>query len=197
MKNRSNDFSNRRLDNKFNVFENLHKNLYFIAINIVIITGQVLIVTIGGNALSTTPLSPKEWVISIALGAFCLPVAVLIRLIPDGAIRNILSQKATPRILPPVSSNHVTWLSTVDHIRTELSTISQPRSSRVRPISMDFWNLLRRRDSAESSDRGDIANERTPLLQRHDRGAVCAPPVVMMGMIAGGVGGWPRVERDQ
>lgn len=140
MKNRSNDFSNRRLDNKFNVFENLHKNLYFIAINIVIITGQVLIVTIGGNALSTTPLSPKEWVISIALGAFCLPVAVLIRLIPDGAIRNILSQKATPRILPPVSSNHVTWLSTVDHIRTELSTISQPRSSRVRPMSMDFWN---------------------------------------------------------
>ncbi|KAH6604508.1 Calcium transporting P-type ATPase [Trichoderma cornu-damae] len=194
-------YNNRRLDNKFNIFEDLHKNLYFIAINIVIITGQVLIVTIGGNALSTTPLSPKEWMISIILGAFCIPVAVLIRLIPDGAIRAVLGQGAPRQNSGGISSsnspNRVTWLSTVDHVRCELGTISQPRDSRVRRILMKFWCLLQRWDSAEGPERRNIAHERTPLLQRHDGGAVCAPSVVMVGMIAGGVGGWPRVERDE
>jgi Ca2+-transporting ATPase len=85
-------YSNRRLDNKLNVFEGIGQNWFFIGINIITICGQVIIVSIGSSALSTVRLDMKQWAISLALGALSLPVAVLIRLIPDDFIRKLLPQ---------------------------------------------------------------------------------------------------------
>jgi len=81
--------SNRRLDNRLNVFEGLHRNWYFIAINLITIIGQVLIVSFGGSPLSATRLNSIQWAISLGLGAMSLPIAVLIRLIPNDSIRRI------------------------------------------------------------------------------------------------------------
>jgi Ca2+-transporting ATPase len=50
----------------------------------------VLILFLGGSALSTIPLNGKQWGISILLGAISLPVAVLLRLIPNDFIRKFL-----------------------------------------------------------------------------------------------------------
>ena len=83
-------FSNRRLDNKFNIFEGIHRNWFFIGINLITISGQVLILCLGGSAMSTIPLDAKQWGISIMLGAISLPVAVLIRLIPNDFIRKFI-----------------------------------------------------------------------------------------------------------
>jgi Ca2+-transporting ATPase len=73
-----------------NVFEGICQNWFFIGINIVTICGQVIIVSVGSSALSTVRLDGKQWAISLALGATSLPVAVLIRLIPDDFIRKLL-----------------------------------------------------------------------------------------------------------
>lgn len=81
--------SNRRLDNRLNVFEGLHRNWYFIAINLVTVAGQVFIISFGGSALSTIRLNGVQWAISLALGAISLPVAVIIRLIPNDLIKRI------------------------------------------------------------------------------------------------------------
>jgi P-type Ca2+ transporter type 2C len=83
--------SNRRLDNKLNIFEGIQRNWFFIGINVVTICGQVMIVSAGSTALSTIRLSGAQWVISLVLGGLSLPIGVLIRLIPDDYIRNLIA----------------------------------------------------------------------------------------------------------
>ncbi|GKT41889.1 calcium-transporting ATPase PAT1 [Colletotrichum spaethianum] len=78
-----NELNNRRLDNRFNVFENITKNWFFIGINLIMVGGQVLIIFVGGAAFQIRPLNGKEWGLSVGLGAISLPFGVFIRLIPD------------------------------------------------------------------------------------------------------------------
>ncbi|KAK0615692.1 calcium-translocating P-type ATPase [Bombardia bombarda] len=78
-----NQYNNRRLDNRFNVFEGVQRNVFFIVINVIMIGGQVLIIYIGGRAFNVTRLHGTEWAISLVLGALSLPFAVLVRLFPD------------------------------------------------------------------------------------------------------------------
>jgi len=78
-----NEFNNRRLDNKFNIFENIHKNFWFIGINSIMIGGQILIIFIGGRAFSITRLNGTQWAISLLTALPCLLWAILVRLFPD------------------------------------------------------------------------------------------------------------------
>ena len=82
--------SNRRLDNKLNVFEAIHKNYYFLGINLIMIGGQVLIIFVGGEAFKIVPLDAKEWGMSIGLGAISLPFGALIRLFPDAWVEAMI-----------------------------------------------------------------------------------------------------------
>lgn len=78
-----NEFNNRRLDNNFNIFEGIHKNYWFIGINCVMIGGQIMIIFVGGAALSVTRIDGVQWAICILCAIFCMPFAVLLRCIPD------------------------------------------------------------------------------------------------------------------
>lgn len=78
-----NEFNNRRLDNKFNIFAGLQRNYFFIAINCIMVGAQVAIVFKGGKAFSITPIDGVQWAICIVLAALSLPMGVLIRLFPD------------------------------------------------------------------------------------------------------------------
>ncbi|KAF4946214.1 hypothetical protein FGADI_11348 [Fusarium gaditjirri] len=78
-----NEINNRRLDNKLNIFEGLHRNVFFIIINLIMIGGQVLIVFVGSDAFEIVRLNGKEWGLSIGLGAISVPWGALIRLCPD------------------------------------------------------------------------------------------------------------------
>ncbi|PVI07713.1 calcium ATPase, partial [Periconia macrospinosa] len=78
-----NEVNNRRLDNKLNVFESIHKNFFFLLINLIMIGGQVLIIFVGREAFKVVPLDGKEWGLSVGLGAMSLPWGALIRLFPD------------------------------------------------------------------------------------------------------------------
>ena len=75
--------SNRRLDNGFDIFEGVQRNPFFAGINLIMIGGQVTIIFIGGRAFSVRQLNGAQWAYSIILGALSLPIAVIIRLIPD------------------------------------------------------------------------------------------------------------------
>ncbi|KAK2612614.1 plasma membrane calcium [Conoideocrella luteorostrata] len=199
-------YNNRRLDNNFNVFEGVHKNLFFIGVNIVIITGQVFIVTIGGSALSTVPLSANEWIVSIALGALCMPVAVVIRLIPDDAIRHSfgLFKLRRNQARAPPHSGADSWFDSVHRVHSELATGSQTRSSRLKYLFHSIGHLwIWRKSQTVDVERAASPDERSPLLQdsasdggsSSRKGSACASSVVMAGMVAGGVGGWPREEQ--
>ncbi|KAG9252714.1 calcium-translocating P-type ATPase [Emericellopsis atlantica] len=80
-----NEFNNRRLDNKFNIFEGVHRNYFFIGINILMVGLQVLIIFVGGRAfeIHENGLDGTQWAISIILALFSWPWAVLVRLFPD------------------------------------------------------------------------------------------------------------------
>ena len=78
-------YSNRRLDNKFNIFEGLTKNWFFISISAIMCGGQVLIIFVGGAAfqIAKEKQSGTLWAIALVLGFLSIPVGVIIRLIPD------------------------------------------------------------------------------------------------------------------
>ena len=78
-----NEFNNRRLDNKFNIFEGVHRNYFFIAINCIMVAGQIMIIFIGGVAFQIKRIDGAQWAICILCGLPCLLWAVVLRCIPD------------------------------------------------------------------------------------------------------------------
>ncbi|KAI8710463.1 Calcium-transporting ATPase [Fusarium sp. LHS14.1] len=89
-----NQWNNRRLDNKFNIFEGLTKNLFFISISFIMCGGQVLIIFVGGPAFQVADdgQSGTLWAIAVVLGFISIPFGILIRLIPDQVMLALIPQ---------------------------------------------------------------------------------------------------------
>ncbi|RYO74622.1 hypothetical protein DL764_010775 [Monosporascus ibericus] len=78
-----NMLNNRRLDNKFNIFEGVHRNEFFMFIAVIMVGAQVAIVFVGGAAFDIKPINGPQWAICIIVAAVCLPWAIAVRLFPD------------------------------------------------------------------------------------------------------------------
>lgn len=92
-----NMFNNRRLDNRFNVIEGLHRNYFFIFICALMVGLQVAIVFVGSRAFGIAPggIDADQWAISVVVAVMCLPWGVLVRLFPDawfGAIASVVGK---------------------------------------------------------------------------------------------------------
>ncbi|KAK5134990.1 hypothetical protein LTR08_005942 [Meristemomyces frigidus] len=90
-----NALNNRRLDNRFNVFEGIQNNLFFIGIFFIMIAGQTIIIFVGGwPAFQAEKQTGAQWAIALILGAISLPVGVIIRLIPDEVAKQVVPKAA-------------------------------------------------------------------------------------------------------
>jgi Ca2+-transporting ATPase len=78
-----NQYNNRRLDNKLNIFAGIHKNYYFITMNIIMVSAQVLIAMYGSTAFSIVRINGNQWAISVVVAVLCIPWGCCIRLFPD------------------------------------------------------------------------------------------------------------------
>lgn len=80
-----NELNCRRLDNKLNVFVGVHRNWFFIVINLIMIGLQITIIFVGGRVfdIDTNGLDGPQWAISILIAAFSLPWGVVVRIFPD------------------------------------------------------------------------------------------------------------------
>ena len=78
-----NEFNNRRLDNKFNIFEGVLKNYFFIGINAIMVGGQIMIIFVGGKAFQIKRIGGSQWAICILCALPCLLWAIVLRSIPD------------------------------------------------------------------------------------------------------------------
>ena len=58
-----NEFNNRRLDNKLNIFEGMQRNLFFICINCIMVGGQVMIVFVGSTAFQIKGIDGRQWAV--------------------------------------------------------------------------------------------------------------------------------------
>ncbi|KAI1442118.1 plasma membrane calcium-transporting ATPase [Annulohypoxylon stygium] len=94
-----NEFNNRRLDNKFNIFEGIHRNKFFILINCIMIGAQVAIVFVGGTAFEITAIDGTQWAICVIAAAVSLPWAVVVRLFPDAWFAAIAKTVGAPVVI--------------------------------------------------------------------------------------------------
>ncbi|KAF4981247.1 hypothetical protein FZEAL_2911 [Fusarium zealandicum] len=158
-----NEINNRRLDNKLNIFEGLHRNIFFIVINIIMVGGQVLIIFVGGEAFEIKPLDGKEWGLSIGLGAISVPWGALIRLCPDEWIAACLPGFLHRRwISPPVeepSAEKSLESDEDDFQRPPLRVMSSLRGPRVQQ-HIGFRERMRRyKEKTKDKAKGEKADK--------------------------------------
>ncbi|KAJ4289485.1 plasma membrane calcium [Collariella sp. IMI 366227] len=65
--------NSRRIDNKLNIFEGLHRNHLFMLMMSIMVAGQALIVFVGGAAFVVVRLTGVQWAISLVLGFMSIP----------------------------------------------------------------------------------------------------------------------------
>lgn len=219
-----NEFNNRRLDNKFNIFEGVHRNVFFIVINLIMIGGQVMIIFVGGAAFSVTRLNAEQWGISVGLGAISLPVGIIIRLIPDELIRKFipdwLKRKSQPKVtITDEEQQPFEFNQALLDIRDELAFIKRFKGGRLNNLKFAMQHpreaLLRSRSASRS--RSSMSLPQTPVgeLNENDAGFHSpAPPspeprrrrgrsrsnsaiagLAAAGIMAGSIGGWSPIER--
>lgn len=134
-------FSNRRLDNQFNIFEGLLKNWFFIGISIIMCGGQVLIVFVGGKAFNIAPggQSGIMWGTAILLGFLSIPIGIVIRLIPDSLVEKLVPESLKRRAQPKVPEFTVSddeerfqhYPAPFSDVRDELAFLKRLKGGRI------------------------------------------------------------------
>lgn len=209
-----NSLNNRRLDNRFNVFEGITRNIFFIVIFFIMIGGQTMIIFVGGEAFKVTKLTGVQWAISIVLGALSLPVGMIIRMIPDSLIRRCIpayfKRKRTPEVV--VSDDDFQWNQGLLEIRDELAFIKKIRGGRLSSLKFkvqhpkELFNRSRSsyslpntpNNGAAATDADASPAPPTPSGSRR-RGrsrsnSAFGPAAVMAGIVAGSIGGWSPID---
>lgn len=218
-----NMFNNRRLDNKFNIFEGVQRNVFFIGIALIMIGGQVMIMFVGGRAFSVERLTGEQWGYSVGLGAISIPVGVIIRLIPDELLVRLvpswLERKAAPKLVVEDEERPFEYSQALLDIRDELAFIKRIKGGRLNQIKFTLKHpreaLLHSRSASRS--RSSMSLPQTPNGE-HSEGEAqsLAPPTpdsrrrsrgrsrsnsafagaAMAGIVAGSIGAaWSPIER--
>jgi Ca2+-transporting ATPase len=217
--------SNRRLDNGFDIFEGVHRNPFFIGINLIMIGGQVMIIFIGGRAFSVKRLNAAQWAYSIILGALSLPIAVIIRLIPDELIRKLIphrwQHKETPDVVVSDDEPRFEWNPALVEIREELAFLKKVRRGRLNAVKFKLQHPREiipgsrngSRSRSSSFNRTQVLSEEAgpsdvgssgPTTPDHRRrrtrsrsNSAFGPATAMAGIVAGSIAGWSPIERPR
>jgi P-type Ca2+ transporter type 2C len=125
----------------------VHRNWFFIGINFIMVGGQMTIIFVGGKAFHVTPLNGPQWGYSIALGAISLPVAVIIRLIPDHFFAKLVPPKWKRGLAPDL----VAAKEELDLARPEadLTFIKKLRGGRISSLKFKLDTM---REKSEYND---------------------------------------------
>ncbi|KAJ6109515.1 ATPase P-type K/Mg/Cd/Cu/Zn/Na/Ca/Na/H-transporter [Penicillium sp. IBT 16267x] len=217
-----NQYNSRRIDNKLNIMEGVWRNKWFIGIQIIIVGGQVLIIFVGGRAFSVKRLDQgSQWAVSLVLGAISLPIAVVIRLIPDSFASKLVPQfwhrkKAGPELVVSDEDRRYEWNPALEEIRDQLAFIKTVRGGRLSHIRHKLQHpqefLPRSRSGSRSRDSsvpptptGDDNGSPPPLpatpesRSRRNTGSrsnsTFGPAAAMAGIVAGSIAGWSPIER--
>ena len=178
-----NQYNSRRLDNKLNLFEGITNNYFFIGIQFIIVAGQVLIVFVGGAAFSVQRLNGPQWGISLVLGLLSMPVAIIIRLIPDSFAQRVvpkfLKRKATPAVLVSDEERQFEWNPALEEIKEELAFLKIIRGGRLNVLRYKLQHprgFLPRSRSASRSRTSSIPGTPTGERASEHEGGSLAPP---------------------
>ncbi|RDA86693.1 hypothetical protein CP532_5023 [Ophiocordyceps camponoti-leonardi (nom. inval.)] len=219
-----NQWNNRRLDNRFNIFEGLTKNWIFVVISLLMCGGQVLIIFVGGAAfqIASRKQDSSQWAMAVLLGFLSIPMGVVLRLIPDEAIAALVPGflRNRGRTVPglTVSDEEMgQYPEPLAEVRDELKFIRRMKGGRLNnlrfKIQQHTETVLRQRSRSPSHSRSDS----TKTAAREDGGgggglesdlkqrwgstrsrsnSALGAPTVMAGIVAAGVAaGWSPTGR--
>lgn len=222
-----NQWNNRRLDNKFNIFEGLTKNWFFIGISALMCGGQVLIIFVGSDAfqIAKEGQSAALWAIAIVLGFISIPIGVLIRLVPDEVMLALIPgflkrENKTPDLT--ISDEEMSrYPEPLAELRDELKFLRQFRGGRVNNLTYAIRHpkqaveMARSRSPShsrnnsfqgpqtpiqdgEAGPRLNTATSKTPRSNRSRSNSALGAPTVMAGLVAAGVAaGWQPKQRSE
>ena len=192
------------------MLEDIGRNLYFIAISLVIIIGQMLIIFFGGSALSAVRLTATQWAISLILGFLSIPVGVVVRLILDDAVHSIFPIRVDGKFSARIQArdDRFIWNEAIESVRSEFASFRQPRSSRLDRLQQNLPKVgemlaaLKGMSLRWPSPEPAVDDETSPLLHpdlhsdggRSRSNSAIAPAAVLAGIVAGSVAGWSPVE---
>ncbi|KAL3420726.1 calcium p-type atpase [Phlyctema vagabunda] len=161
-----NQWNNRRLDNKFNIFEGITRNYFFIGINVVMVGGQVMIIFVGGKAFNVVHLNGAQWAYSIVLGFLSIPVGAAIRLVPDELILRLIPDylkrrsKKAPQLTISDEEEHFRFPQPLADVKEELSFLKKVKGGRLNNLKFAMQqtrdNLLPRSRSGSRSRTNSI-----------------------------------------
>ncbi|EXJ58916.1 Ca2+-transporting ATPase [Cladophialophora yegresii CBS 114405] len=214
-----NQYNSRRLDNKFNIFEGVLRNYWFVGIQFLIVGGQILIMFVGGQAFSINRINGPQWGYSLVLGALSVPVAVIIRLIPDELFARLIPpmprrKKRGPEfVLEDDENEKVHWNPALEDIREELQFLKRIRGGRISELTYKLQHpkdafLPRSRSPSRSRSNSELPQtpdgeqavvdtltaspstpEKSKRRARASSNSVFGPATAMAGIIAGSVAG--------
>ncbi|PHH74996.1 hypothetical protein CDD80_2719 [Ophiocordyceps camponoti-rufipedis] len=172
-----NQWNNRRLDNRFNIFEGLSKNWIFVVISILMCGGQVLIIFIGGAAFQIAKQGQdgSQWLMAVVLGLLSIPMGVVLRLIPDEAIAALIPGflKNRARRVPglTVSDEEMgQYPEPLADLRDQLKFMRRMKGGRLNNLKFKIQQrtetVLRQRSRSPSHSRSDSTKApRTPTRE--------------------------------
>jgi P-type Ca2+ transporter type 2C len=218
-----NQWNNRRLDNKFNIFEGMLQNYFFIGINAIMIGGQVMIIYIGGDAFDIEGLTGEQWGYSIFFGFLSIPIGAIIRLIPDGFVRRLIPRSFSLNAhskrpeLRVEDDEQFSFPKPLQDVKEELSFLKRVKGGRLNNLVFAMQHpretfLPRSRSGSRSRSnsapgtptepaREDSFGHETPKSRMRSRSnrsrsnSALGATTVMAGIIAGSVAGWSPIER--
>jgi Ca2+-transporting ATPase len=137
-----NSLNNRRLDNKFNIFEGIQRNWFFIVIFLIMVGGQTLIIFVGGQAFHVHRQFGDQWGVAIVLGALSLPIGVVIRLVPDefaaklcpGFIKRYANKPKKDELIVTDEENPWQFNQGLMDIKEELAWLRKYKGGRLRSL---------------------------------------------------------------
>jgi Ca2+-transporting ATPase len=204
--------NSRRIDNKLNIFEGLHRNHLFMLMMSIMIVGQVIIIFFGGDAFVVVRLNGIQWAISVVIGFCSIPIGVLIRLFPDSIIERCVQfikghwptwlrfrrkAKNGDQLSPAFVAENYDVDAALFAIRDDLVFLTKVRGGRIRALS----EALAKSRDLMLHPRRSVSRSRSRSRRGSSRSSNRPPispmlsVVGMPGIVAASVGGLSPVER--
>ncbi|OHF00250.1 calcium-translocating P-type ATPase [Colletotrichum orchidophilum] len=182
-----NQWNNRRLDNNFNIFEGLTKNMFFVGISAIMIGGQILIIFVGGAAfqIAGEGQTGTQWAMAIVLGLISIPFGVVIRLIPDPLFERLIpdylkrrAKDSVPGLTVSDEEQFEMYPEPLSDVRDELAFIKRMKGGRLNNLKFAVQHpreTFARSRSPSHSRSNSIKSPSTPT--REDSfGSLAATP---------------------
>ncbi|KAI7527475.1 calcium-translocating P-type ATPase, partial [Hortaea werneckii] len=182
-----NALNNRRLDNRFNVFEGITKNWFFIMIFCIMVGGQTLIIFVGGEAFSVTRQTGPQWAIAIILGVISLPIGIVIRLVPNELAAKLVppfiksyARRSKDKVVVTDEENPFQFNEALYDIKQELAFIKKYKGGRLNALKFAVSHpkeaLLHSRSPSRSRASSSLPRTPNNELSDNEDGQSPAPP---------------------